>query len=91
MTGNTCQVYLDMVRRREYAGDRILLSDVAHAAQVILEECLTPRILAPAAEGWMNTRRHGLINVKIERAQPPFVRAKANTMFFDVAFPGGIP
>ena len=75
MTGNTCAVRLDMVEGREYAVDRFRFSDVAHAAQVILEECLAPRILAPATEGWMNIGRYRLINVTLEKSHSPSIQA----------------
>ena len=86
MFRNTCAVNLNMAEGREYSMDSLHLSDVAFVAQTILEECLTPRILAPATEGWMTTGRSGIINVTLQRSRPTFIRPSKTTDILEKDF-----
>lgn len=79
VSGNTCAIGLDMVRGREDAAEVIRLSNVAYAAQSILEECLAPRLLAPATQGWMVTGRYAIVNVTLGRARVALVRPHNKT------------
>ena len=73
LTGNTCSVHLDMASGRETAVDTFYLSDVAFAAQLIMDECLTTRLLAPATTGWMSIGRFRIVNVTLAKLHVPLV------------------
>lgn len=73
--GNRCAVDLDLFPGTTRNSDTLYLSDVAYAAQQILEECLARRILSPPTEGWYIVGRRRSIRVKLGRAHFGFFRA----------------
>ena len=67
LPASTCAVRLDMVTGREKGRDEIRLSDIAYAAQKIMDECLSPKSAPKATEGWMVAGRYGFVNITVER------------------------
>ena len=64
---STCAVRLDMVTGREKGSDVIRLSDIAYAAQKIMDKCLSPKSAPKPTEGWMIAGRYGFVNITVER------------------------
>ena len=64
---SSCGVRLDMIDTKQEALDYMHLSDVAYAAQKIMEKCISPESAVRTSEGWMTAGRYGLVNVTVER------------------------